>query len=1066
MSWINRTSVPEYRSNGVTESQPLPRYAVTPLRRYPLTPLLLWSLRVALLLPGIAWAGTDMSSTSYKIRRSDVNSGGSAAGTSASYKLTGTAGTPGGSLFSGTTYFVYSGFANIVSHPDSIEDLATITGPSTGTLVLTWTAPAAFGSTGTATSYAARYQATPFTTEVSFVSAPIYTQSWSPLVPGGLEAKTLTGLAHNTTYYLAVKGVDQAGNTGYLSNNSGAATLTDAVTNVQIADVGQSSVTLSWTGLGALGSKGYLVHASTLPGFGGTVRSSATADTFQTNLTVFSLRRGKLTYLRVGGLNWNDVPNFVATVSTITLPGPPPGGPSFTNVFASSITLTWGGVASDGGYSAEASVSNTFASVDGSSVTPDVAMSTLTVLSLSANATYYLRVGSLYDDATNYAATTPISTITVAAVPTSGAYSAVYPDSMTVTWSGSINAAGTNFQVDLSSVSSGGVSTGSAVTSALTTAFTGLTQDTTYWARVKALGWAGSDSDYHVIGSAVTGTLTPLFIPTFSGFTDVQLSSVTVAWTLSGPATIAYDVDIAPADPFGVHISSNLVAGPTAVISSLSLNTYYAARVRAHSLVTNNVSGWSNFYSTYTRAATPISLSTTAVSNTYVWLAWNGNGNPSNTLYSIERSTDGVAFVQAGAIRGVAYQDSTVTAGTAYIYRVRALSESGAYTGYTNTVLVMTSGVASAPKRPLGFWAERTDTGGGNASITYHWTRVTQRDDGTTLSNLAGYRIYVSSSLYTPRASWTLQTTIGTEDWPTTAVASDVRYYSVRTVDSGGNLSEWSQILDDTGELNHFFMDSDNITHAQLTQSAANMLRGSQNSYGADLWMHLDHVASEETGRVLRSITLGVTNGSTDSEISNMSFSPSTIRVVIGYTVQGGNVVAGAPEFGRGLSPSVWGLSPGVARAPVINASNAAEQLSLFRFNGNEWVKTTGFVNTADHTVSGSGPHIGAFQIRAATHAPGATLTRVYPRIFTPNGDGWNDKVIFQFDNPEGLPLSGKVFDIGGAFVSNLASGPNPDSSLAWDGKDAGGSPVPGGIYVYQVDVGGTPETGTLVVAR
>lgn len=1007
------------------------------------------------------WAGTDMSSTSYRLRRSDVTSGGSAQGTSASYKMTSTAGTPGGSLFSGTTYFVYSGFSNVVSHPDSIEDLAVMTGPSTGTIVLSWTAPTAYGSSGTARGYAARYRSTPFTDEVSYVTSSLYTQSWSPLAPGGLEAKTLTGLAHNTTYYFAVKGVDIAGNTGYLSNNSGAATLTDALSGLSFTDVGQSSVTVSWTGLGALGSQGYLLQASTMSNFSGTIRSSATADTFDTDLTVFSLRRGKLTYFRAGGLNWNNVPNFVVIGSTITLPGPPPGGPAFTQVYESSITLTWGGTASDNGYLAQAGTDSGFTTIAQSSSTPDISLTTINVVGLQANATYYLRVGSLYDDATNYMNTSPISTITVAALPTAGIFSSVTPSTLTFSWGASINAAGTQYRAELSSISAVGASTASTVTPSLNTVVGGLTQDTTYWARVQALGWAGSDSAFQSVGS----TITPLITPPFSGYTDVQMSSVTVAWTLTGPATIVYDIDLAPADPFAAHISSLGAVGPTVVVNSLTLNSYYAARVRARSLVSNNRSAWSTLYSTYTMAATPLTLSTTGVSNTYVWLTWNGNGNPANTLYSIERSTDGVTFIQAGAIRATAYQDNAVSAGTAYQFRVRALSEGGTPTAYTNTILVMTSGVASAPKRPLGFWMERTSTGGGNATITYHWTRVTQRDDGTSLTNLAGYQIYVSTSLYTPRSSWTLQTTVAAEDWPTTALDSDVRYYSVRTVDTSGNLSEWSQIVDDSGEMNHFFMATDNLTHAQLSQAAANMLRGSQNSYGADLWMYIDAVPSEETGRVVRSVTLNVSNGTTGNAVTDMSFSPATIRMVIGYSVLGGNVVAGAPEGRGGLSPSVWGLSPGVARAPVITASNAAAQLALFWFNGNEWVKTTGFVNTADQTVSGTGSRIGAFQIRAATHAPGATLTRVYPRIITPNGDGWNDKAIFQFDNPEGLPLSGKVFDITGSFVSNLVAGPNPDSSLAWDGK-VGGAPVPGGIYVYQVDVGGTPETGTIVVAR
>src|SRR5258708_6997674 len=63
-----------------------------------------WALRILVALlyvPVAVWAGSDMSSTNYKIRRSDMNSGGSHKGVSASYKLTSSAGTGGGSLFSG-----------------------------------------------------------------------------------------------------------------------------------------------------------------------------------------------------------------------------------------------------------------------------------------------------------------------------------------------------------------------------------------------------------------------------------------------------------------------------------------------------------------------------------------------------------------------------------------------------------------------------------------------------------------------------------------------------------------------------------------------------------------------------------------------------------------------------------------------------------------------------------------------------------------------------------------------------------------------------------------------------
>lgn len=94
------------------------------------------------------------------------------------------------------------------------------------------------------------------------------------------------------------------------------------------------------------------------------------------------------------------------------------------------------------------------------------------------------------------------------------------------------------------------------------------------------------------------------------------------------------------------------------------------------------------------------------------------------------------------------------------------------------------------------------------------------------------------------------------------------------------------------------------------------------------------------------------------------------------------------------------------------------------------------------------------------------TLTGVYPRIFTPNGDGANDKAGFHFDNPEFLPVEGEVFDLSGAKVADLQPGADPSSLLLWDGKDSGGRVVSGGIYVYQIAYQGRRATGTVVVAR
>src|SRR3989338_1190632 len=75
----------------------------------------------------------------------------------------------------------------------------------------------------------------------------------------------------------------------------------------------------------------------------------------------------------------------------------------------------------------------------------------------------------------------------------------------------------------------------------------------------------------------------------------------------------------------------------------------------------------------------------------------------------------------------------------------------------------------------------------------------------------------------------------------------------------------------------------------------------------------------------------------------------------------------------------------------------------------------------------------------------------VFPRIFTPNSDGFNDKAVFHFTNPELLPVGGSVYDIPGSKVASLLPGNDPDTLLTWDGRDSGGRVVPGGIYFFKI---------------
>ena len=97
----------------------------------------------------------------------------------------------------------------------------------------------------------------------------------------------------------------------------------------------------------------------------------------------------------------------------------------------------------------------------------------------------------------------------------------------------------------------------------------------------------------------------------------------------------------------------------------------------------------------------------------------------------------------------------------------------------------------------------------------------------------------------------------------------------------------------------------------------------------------------------------------------------------------------------------------------------------------------------------------------------------INPRVVTPNGDGINDAVRFDFDVVQltgTAPLRLGIFDLSGHRVRVLADNRQQSGSyrLDWDGHDDANQLLPPGLYVYRIAVDaeqGTDErTGTLAL--
>jgi subtilisin family serine protease len=107
--------------------------------------------------------------------------------------------------------------------PGPISDLA-VTMIKLHSLALNWTAPGESGSVGTASFYDIRYSTAPINA-ANFNAATKVLLPPVPSTSGTAEVFEITGLTHQTQYYIAIKAIDFLGNSSIISNVVSATTL-------------------------------------------------------------------------------------------------------------------------------------------------------------------------------------------------------------------------------------------------------------------------------------------------------------------------------------------------------------------------------------------------------------------------------------------------------------------------------------------------------------------------------------------------------------------------------------------------------------------------------------------------------------------------------------------------------------------------------------------------------------------------------------------------------------------------------------------------------------------------
>ncbi|MBN1754642.1 T9SS type B sorting domain-containing protein [bacterium] len=91
----------------------------------------------------------------------------------------------------------------------------------------------------------------------------------------------------------------------------------------------------------------------------------------------------------------------------------------------------------------------------------------------------------------------------------------------------------------------------------------------------------------------------------------------------------------------------------------------------------------------------------------------------------------------------------------------------------------------------------------------------------------------------------------------------------------------------------------------------------------------------------------------------------------------------------------------------------------------------------------------------------------IYPEPFTPNDDGYNDQVSFNFKESYSNNALIHIYDLKGKEIKSISSSDRIGGEWFWDGRDSRGNELSPGVYIYSIIINGkTVYNGSITLAR
>ncbi len=190
---------------------------------------------------------------------------------------------------------------------------------------------------------------------------------------------------------------------------------------------------------------------------------------------------------------------------------------------------------------------------------------------------------------------------------------------------------------------------------------------------------------------------------------------------------------------------------------------------------------------------TPAGVSATATSTSQISLSWTAStDNVAVTGYQVERCQGAgcTNFLQVGSPATPGFTDSLLSAGTTYLYRVRATDAAGNLSAYSATVSQTTNSTSSdttSPTAPTGVSATATST----SQISLSWEASTDN------MAVTGYQVERCQGV-----GCTSFIQVGTSVSPgfvNSSLSTGTTYlYRVRATDAADNVSVYSAVVSQT----------------------------------------------------------------------------------------------------------------------------------------------------------------------------------------------------------------------------------------------------------------------------